>query len=306
MANKERGHLLIFSRSGDQVLAGYSADFGYISGIRREIIRRRDAFRTALKSNDPSNLPNCPFAWTGCVFFENDVCNCDPSVPAAYPIADLAKVAPNPDLATEFAKRYKAAPALGPTDEITVFDILRPREAYFRGLPGGQGDDEDVADALRDADAYALYREFKRACFRGSDFRTETFTRNGVKGRVEFHEGRVLVFTKCSFVEPVRRGSLVRTFPEPFLKLGFNCVLAGRGRGRLAVWYPRIVDEDSRILVYDITLNDLRPVSKEMDDRTAALRLARTSGDHSLLPKCQHWRHKFCDYGDRCGCGTPG
>ena len=56
MANKERGHLLIFSRSGDQVLAGFSANFGYISGIRREILRRRDAFQAALKSGDPSNL----------------------------------------------------------------------------------------------------------------------------------------------------------------------------------------------------------------------------------------------------------
>jgi len=305
MANKERGHLLIFSRSGDQVLAGFSANFGYISGIRREILRRRDAFRAALKSDDPSDLPNCPFAGTRCVYFENDVCNCDPNVPATYAIANLSKVAPNRSLASEFAKRYAEATALGPTAKISVFDLLRPREAYYRGLLGDEGDEEDVKDTLRAADTYALYREFKRACFKGSDIRAEILTRNEVKSRVEFHDGRVLVFTKCGFVEPVKRYLLTRTLPEPFLKLGFNCVLAGRGRGRLVVWYPKITDEEARILVYDVTLNDLRPFAKEMDDRAAALKEARATGDHSRLPKCQPWRHKFCDYADRCGCGTP-
>ncbi len=96
------------------------------------------------------------------MYFEKGVCNCDPSVPAVYPIASLSKIEPNPHLAKEFAKRYAEASALGPTAEVTVFDLLRPGEAYFRGLPVDEGDEEDVRDSLRAADTYALYREFKR------------------------------------------------------------------------------------------------------------------------------------------------
>ncbi len=305
MAKQERGYLLIFSRSGEDFLAGFSADFGYISGIRREILRRRDAFRSAIKSGDPSGLPNCPFAGKTCVYFEKGICDCDPKVPSEFPVAGLSKVKPNPDLAHEFATRYAQAKKSGPPNEVTVLDLIHPREAYFRGLSEEEDGEDDVAESLRAADSYALYKEFKRACFRGSDFRGETISRNGVTGRVEFHDGRVLVFTKCSFVEPVKRYFLTRTFPEQFLKMGFNCVLANRGRGRLVVWYPKITAEDERILAYDITLRDSRPLAKEMDERLAALEEARATGDFSHLPKCQPWRAKFCTYNDRCGCETP-
>ena len=107
----------------------------------------------------------------------------------------------------------------------------------------------------------------------------------------------------CGFVEPVRRFGLVRAFPEQFLKLGLYCVLAARGRARLVLWYPRIPAEEGRILVYDFTLLDLRPLASEMDERAAALREARATADYSRLPKCQPWRHKYCDYSDRCACG---
>jgi len=303
MAKQERGHLLIFNRSGDPILAGLSADFGYLSGIRREIIRRRDAFMSAIKTGNPSSLPNCLFAGASCVYFEKGICNCDPNVPASCPIADLSKVSPSLELAAEFARRYAEAKSTGLPDKNTVIDLLRPRYTYFSESVEDEEDGDSLADNLRAADSYATYREFKRACFRGSDVRAETLKRNGVSGRVEFHDGRILIFTKCGFVEPVKRYSLTRAFPEQFLKMGFNCVLADKGRGRLVVWYPRVAAEQERILVYDVTVRDLRPFVQEMGDRLAALREARKSGDFSQLPKCQAWRAKFCGYADRCGCG---
>lgn len=49
------------------------------------------------------------------------------------------------------------------------------------------------------------------------------------------------------------------------------------------VWYPKITDEEARILVYDVTLHDLRSIAKEMDDRAVALKEAR-AGRGLLTP----------------------
>ncbi len=303
MAGKDRGFLLIFNRSGEPVLVGCNVDFGFLSGIRREIIRRRDAFQAALASDDPTGLPACPFAGSTCVFFEKGICTCDPALPKDFPIADLAKVTPNEALAEEFTRRYREGLKRSPSDFITVNDLVRPREAYFRGLSTPEEGEEDVAEHLRAADNYAFYREFKRQCFYGSDLHAERKEYKGVRGRVEFQGGRVVVFTRCSFNEPVKRYLLARSLPEPFLRLGFNCVLANRGRARLVVWYPKIPAENERVLVYDLTVQDLQRLRREMDDRISALRDARSSGDFSGLPKCQAWRAKVCGFSPQCGCG---
>ncbi len=304
MAGWERGYLLIFNRSGEPVLVAGSVAFDFLSGIRREVLRRRDAFKRALTQDDPSVLPQCPFAGTTCVFFNQGLCDCDPDEPKAFPIADLGSLTPNPDLAEAFRRRYEQSLTQPEAEYMTIEDLVRPRHAFLlKTSPLNKEEERDVAKDLRSADSYAFYKEFKRQCFAGSDYRAERKEHDGVRARIEFHDGRVLGFTKSSFIEPVKRYLITRTFKEPLLRLGFKCALAEKGRARLVVWYPNIPLENERVLVYDLSLQDLRAFKEEMERRIQAFRLAEETGDFSILPKCVPWRTKYCEYSSSCGCG---
>lgn len=307
MAGKDRGYLLVYNASGKGPLfTGAAVHYGLLSGIRREIKRRRDAFRNALESNDPSGLPACPFAGTTCVWSEQGICNCSPDEPRIYPVADLAVVAADAALGEEFGRRYQTSRRVSEPAELllTPNDLARPRYAVLNRLTEGDGEDEDVVEEMRSDDNYAFYREFRAQCFRGSDHRVERRELSGVRSWVAFNDGRVTLFTKCGFAQPVKRHLLARTFRDPFLRLAFNCVLAGQGRARLVVWYPEIPMEDERVLVYDLTVQDLQPFRDEMMARVEAIRQAIESGDVSGLPKCEAWRAKWCEHSPACGCGV--
>jgi len=301
MVDRPDGWLLTYNRGDGRSLVGAAVHFDLIKSIRKELTRRRDALRAALDAHDPGALPPCQWAGKGCPW--QGVCNCIPG-PVEYAIADLAHVEPSPELEAEFTKRFKDAPK-PPDKGFSINDLVYPRQAYFRSIETEDEEEEDIAEALQALDNRAFMHELKyRALAVNGGYTSRPVQLGNVTGRVEFHEGRVLWVTRCGFKEPVARYRLASALVDRLLRLGFNAALANVGRARLIVYYPNVPEEDARVIVYDLTWDNLTALRKEAERRAGLLEVAMKSKSPADLPACPAWRFKFCEFAPQCGCGS--
>ena len=301
MVEKTDGWLLMYNRGEGRPLVGASVHFDLVKSIQREMLRRRDALRGALDIRDPSTLPTCMWSGKGCAF--EGICDCTPG-PVGFSIADLAHVEPSAYLEQEFGNRFQEAPSPQP-EGVSINDLVYPRQTFFESLQSEEEED-DLSEGLTALDNRAFTRELKYRGLGGvaGEYTSRPVQLGKIRGRVEFHEGRVLWVTRCGFRDPVARYRLVSALGDRLLRLGFNAVLANVGRSRMVVWYPNVPDEDARVIVYDLTWDNLSALRTEMIEREKLLDAAKSSGDFSNLAKCPAWRAKFCEFAPGCGCGT--
>ena len=300
MVDKELGYLLVYNREGNQLLAGFDVEFKSLPDIKKEMLRRRDLLQKALETGDPSSLPPCPFASSGCIFLEKGICGCDSTVSPLFPIANLAKVQPNPALGQEFAQRF-AAWRGGEMTGIPVNDIVYPRKAFYRDFgPKEKSNHDELKDDLKVTDKRGFYNELIYRGLAGSygELTTQRLEWEGIRGRVDFHEGRVTRITKSGFSMPASRYRLAGAFPDRFLRLGFDCALANKGRARLIIYYPKVQPDEAKLMVYDMTFSHLDSLRREMLNRRDAIQATTISGKVDGLPKCPDWMCKFCGYAE--------
>ena len=295
MVEKPDGHILIYNRGKGRPLVGASVHFENLKGIQKEMLLRRDLLRKALESRDPSPLPACPWKGRGCVY--EGVCDCG-TEDAAFPIASFAEIQADQALEREFAKRFKDAPSPEP-DGIRINDLVVPRQAFYKSLK--EDDEVELSDSLVALERQAMMRELKyRGLGASGELTSKPVQLGEVVGRVEFHEGRTLWLTRSGFREPATRYRLPTALEHAFVRLGFNAVLANKGRSRLVVYYPNVPNDASRIMVYDFTWKNLAPIHEELTRRAGLIEVAKASGDHSELPKCPSWMCKGCEYSKSC------
>jgi len=295
MVGQTDGYILIYNRGQGRVLIGASVHFLDIGDILKELLCRRDLLRQALENRNPALLPPCPWKGKGCLY--EDICDCEPQN-ALFPIADLAEVQADQALEEEFAERFKEAPSpeRGGT---RINDLVFPRKTFFKSAK--KEEHGELSDDLAALDGQAFMQNLK---YRGLGVSGELTSKpvefGDVTGRVEFHEGRTLWFTRSGVRKPIERYRLPAVLAHALLRLGFNAVLANRGRSRLVVYYPNVNDDNSRIMVYDFTWTDLRPIRDEMVRRTGALKSARSSMNHAALPMCPSWMCQRCEFSQAC------
>jgi len=309
MVNTHEGEIIVYRRPVDEssstsLLVVYHVSFPDLKAIREEMRRRRDLLVQALISNEPGNLPVCPWFNRQCDY--SDVCDCaTTSVPASHEIADLAGEIHVDSTACEQLLNKMAGAQ--PSELFGINDIVFPRKAYFERhkleetAPGGEireekeehlrsMDELGFLDALRDSLRYGAPGEAQRVPVKQAPLADLVQTWHNLP--------TILRGPKLSSL--VERERLPRAFPHYFLRLAFDCALTDNAKGRLLLYYVRVPREDAKLMVYDVNFRNLNAVKAEALHR---LRLLEKATSPLELPKCPSWMCSYCDHRLECGEG---
>ncbi|MDY7018867.1 MAG: hypothetical protein SU899_02155 [Chloroflexota bacterium] len=308
MVNAREGEIIVYLRLGEELpptssLLVYHVDFPELEAIRDEMRRRRDLLIQALISNDPGNLPVCPWFNRQCDY--SQVCDCEMStVPSSYRIAELAGQIKADEIAQE---QLLAKLASSPSSfHLRLNDLVFPRKAYFERLKSQEIalageevreekgeylhsiDERGFLSALRDSLSYGTQGEAQRVPVRYAQ----------LGDLVQIWQNSPTILRDPKFYSVVERERLARTFPHYFLRLGFECALTDHSQGRLLVYYPYISREDAKLMVYDVTFRNLAALKDEAIQRAELIIQAQSPWE---LPKCPSWMCPNCDYIGQCG-----
>lgn len=307
MVNSHEGEIIIYQRQVEESpaispLLVYHITFPDLEAIRGEMRRRRDLLLQALISNDPGNLPACPWFNRQCDY--SRVCDCQTTtVKMSHEIAALAGEIYIDGRACQQLLKRMAAPQ--PSPMFRVNDIVFPRKAFLERLKPQEApvagevkeeqgdylrsiDERGFLDALRDLLRYGAPGEVQRVPVR----------RAVLTDMVQVWQDRPTIVRDPKFSSLVERERLPRTFPHYFVRLGFECALTDHARGRLLTYYSRIPREDAKLMVYDVTFRNLDAIRAEALRRIGLLEQAEGA---SALPRCPSWMCSYCDYGAECG-----
>ncbi len=304
MVGHEEGRLLVYNRAGPESLLAFAVRFRNLDAIRSDMTSRRDLLANALETGSPDSLPVCPWRGKGCIYEAESVCSCSamketPSFPMAEQAAEVVR---DDGIEKDFTTRM-ARPA-AEKEGIRITDLVFPRKAFFAAESASKHE-EDTTAKLESYDRYGLVRELTSRGLAGKGELTRRPVEDGpIRDRVLIHKGAATAVRVSEFREPVQRWQLPDTFRHYVLRLGFDAALADVQRGRLVVYYRNASSEDAKLMVYDIFFRDLVPLRREAKERARLLEEAKAKADPSLLPTCPAWMFKFCQYKDRCGCGT--
>lgn len=302
MVNKAVGRLILFDRgalSGQPSLSVYEATFEDLERIRREMRDRRDALTAALQEGRPKDLPRCAWLGRGCEF--EPICGCADVSEFVPTIAlSVPPLKPVPDEARELLNLL-AVPR--PRTSLRLHSLVFPRRAYYDALRQGE---ETDAERLESMDRLGQRKGLIEALRYGRG-------RLSVRKPVAFGDLRdgvtcyrdvptLLRLVKLGSIVP--REDLVEKFPHYFTRLAFECAVTDSSKGRLILYYERIREDDSKIMVYDVTFSDLDGIKAEANARLQNLKGVRGGQlDPKMLPACPAWMISRCPHHPTCGCG---
>jgi len=307
MVNAHDGEIIVYRRPADEPssttpLVVYHVSFPDLKAIREEMRRRRDLLVQALISNEPGNLPVCPWFNKQCDYSE--VCDCaTASVPASHEIADLAGEIHVDSTACEQLLNKMAG--VQPYELFGINDIVFPRKAHFERrklqepAPGGEireekeehlrsMDELGFLDVLRDSLRYGAPGEAQRVPVKQASLADLVQTWHNLP--------TILRGPKLSSL--VERERLPRAFPHYFLRLAFDCALTENAKGRLLLYYARVPREDAKLMVYDVNFRNLNAVRAEALRRLNLLEKATSPLE---LPRCPSWMCSYCNHKPECG-----
>jgi len=257
----------------------------------------------ALISNDPSNLPICPWFNKQCDY--SQVCDCaTSSVQTSYKIAELAGEIRVDECAQEQLLANLANSS--PSSHLRINDIVFPRKAYFERLksqevtPESEEPQQGKKESLRSIDERGFLSVLRDSLNYGTQGETQRVpVRYAQLGDlVQMWQNSPTILRDPKFYSMVERERLARTFPHYFLRLGFECALTGHAQGKLLVYYPNIPREDAKLMVYDVTFRNLAALKAEAIQRAELLANAQSPWQ---LPKCPSWMCSYCEYKNECG-----
>ena len=302
MVNAHEGEIIIYQRPAEESpspspLLAYHVNFPNLKAIRSEMRRRRDLLVQALISNDPSNLPVCPWLKRQCDY--SQVCDCaTTSVPASHEIAELAgEIYVDSTTCEQLLSKMAGSQ---PSQLFRINDIVFPRKAYFERLKLSEGvreekeeylrsmDERGFLDALRDSLRYGAPGEAQRIPVKHAP----------LADLVQIWQNLPTILRDPKFSSLVERERLPRTFSHYFLRLGFDCALTENTKGRLLLYYVKVPKEDAKLMVYDVNFRNLNAVKAEALRR---LELLEKATSPLQLPKCPSWMCSYCDYRLECG-----
>jgi hypothetical protein len=302
MVNAHEGEIIVYQRPVEESpstppLVVYHVTFPNLEAIREEMRRRRDLLVQALIANDPSNLPVCPWFNRQCDY--SQVCDCaTTSVPASHEIADLAgEIYVDTATCQELLSKMAGSQ---PSQLFGINDIVFPRKAYFERLKSGEEAREEKEEYLRSMDKLGFLDALRDSLRFGAPGEAQRIPvkHAPLADLVQTWQNLPTILRDPKLSSLVEREHLPQMFPHYFLRLGFDCALTENTKGRLLLYYVRILKEDAKLMVYDVTFKNLNAVKAEALRRLELLEKA-TSPLH--LPKCPSWMCPYCDYRVECG-----
>jgi hypothetical protein len=302
MVNAHEGEIIIYQRPVQESpstppLVAYHITFPNLEAIREEMRRRRDLLVQALISNDPSNLPVCPWFNRQCDYLQ--ACDCaTTSVPASREIADLAG-----EIYVDSTTCQRLLSNMAGSQPYQLFginDIVFPRKAYFERLRPSEEAREEKEEYLRSMDERGFLDALRDSLRFGAPGESQRIPvkHAPLADLVQTWQNVPTILRDPKFSSLVERERLPRTFPHYFLRLGFDCALTENTKGRLLLYYVRVPKEDAKLMVYDLTFRNLNAVKAEALHR---LELLEKATSPLQLPKCPSWMCRYCDYRLECG-----
>jgi hypothetical protein len=302
MVNVHEGEIIIYQRPAEEPqptspLAVYHVTFPNLKAIQEEMQRRRDLLVQALISNDPSNLPVCPWFNRQCDY--SQICDCaTTSVPASREIADLAG-----DIYVDSATCQQLLGKMAgaqPSQRFGINDIVFPRKAYFERLKSSEGVLEEKAEHLRSMDELGFLGTLRDSLRFGAPGESQRIPvkHAALADLVQIWQNLPTILRDPKFASLVERERLPSAFPHYFLRLGFDCALTDNAKGRLLLYYVRVPREDAKLMVYDVNFKNLNALRAEALRR---LELLEKATSPLQLPKCPSWMCSYCDYRLECG-----
>jgi len=302
LVNAHEGEIIIYQRPAEKSpstspLVVYHVTFPNLEAIREEMRRRRDLLVQALISNDPTNLPVCPWLNKQCDY--SKVCDCaTTSVPASYKIAELAgEIYVDSTTCEQLLSKMAGSQ---PSQLFGINDIVFPRKAYFERLKLTEKvreekeeylrsmDERGFLDALRDSLRYGAPGEVQKIPVKHAP----------LADLVQIWQNLPTILRDPKLSSLVERERLPRMFPHYFLRLGFDCALTENTKGRLLLYYVKVPKEDAKLMVYDVNFRNLNTIKAEALRR---LELLKKATSPLQLPKCPSWMCPYCDYKLECG-----
>jgi len=307
MVNAHEGEIIIYQRQGGELplfapLLVYHVRFPDLEAIKEEMRLRRDLLIQALISNDPGNLPACPWLNKQCDY--SQVCDCkDSLIPPSYKIAELAREIRIDNVTCEQLLDKIGGPQ--PFPSFRINDLVFPCKAYFKRLKSQEAasseeelqqekeeqlramDERGFIDVLRDALRYGNPGEVQRTPVRDTS----------LADMVQIWQESPIILRDPKFSSLVERERLSRTFPHYFLRLGFECALTEHPKGRLLLYYSRVPSEDAKLMVYDVNFRNLDAIKTEALHRVELLEKAMSP---LQLAKCPSWLCSYCEYKSEC------
>jgi len=302
MVNAHEGEIIIYQRQEEESpspspLVVYHVAFPDLEAIREEMRRRRDLLVQALISNDPSNLPICPWFNRQCDY--SQVCDCaTTSVPASHEITDLAGETYVDSMTCEQLLSKMAGAQ--PSQVFGINDIVFPRKAYFKRLKLSEEVREEKGEYLRSMDERGFIDALRDSLYFGAPGEAQKIPvkHASLSDLVRTWQNVPTILRDPKFSSLVERERLPRTFSHYFLRLGFDCALTENTKGRLLLYYVRVPKEDAKLMVYDVNFRNLNAVKAEALSR---LELLEKATSPLQLPKCPSWMCSYCDYRVECG-----
>jgi hypothetical protein len=307
MVNAHEGEIIIYQRQGEESpstspLVVYHVTFPDLEAIREEMRRRRDLLVQVLISNDPSNLPVCPWLKRQCDY--SQVCDCSTtSVPASHEIAELAgEIYVDSTTCEQLLSKMAGTQ---PSQLFGINDIVFPRKAYFNRLKlqeiaSGEEVREEKEGYLRSMDERGFLDVLRDSLRYGAPGEAQRIPVQHLPlaDLVQIWQNLPTILRDPKFSSLVERERLPRTFSHYFLRLGFDCALTENTKGRLLLYYVKVPKEDAKLMVYDVTFRNLDTIRGEALRRIELLEKARGA---LQLPKCPSWMCSYCDYRLECG-----
>ena len=307
MVNAHEGEVIIYQRPVEEwlstsPLAVYHVTFPDLEAIQEEMRRRRDVLVQALISDDPSNLPICPWFKRQCDY--SQVCDCaTTSVPASHEIADLAgEIYADSTTCQQLLGKMAGAQ---PSQLFGINDIVFPRKAYFerlklQAITSGEEVREEKEGYLRSMDERGFIDALRDSLYFGAPGEAQKIPvkHASLSDLVRTWQNMPTILRDPKFSSLVERERLPRTFSHYFLRLGFDCALTENTKGRLLLYYVRVPKEDTKLMVYDVNFRNLNAVKAEALRR---LELLEKATSPLQLPKCPSWMCSYCDYRFECG-----
>jgi hypothetical protein len=302
MVNAREGEIIIYQRPVQESpstapLVVYHVSFPDLEAIREEMRRRRALLVQALISNDPSNLPVCPWFNRQCDYLQ--ACDCaTTSVPASREIADLAG-----EIYVDSTTCQRLLNNMAGSQPYQLFginDIVFPRKAYFERLRPSEEAREEKEEYLRSMDERGFLDALRDSLRFGAPGESQRIPvkHAPLADLVQIWQNLPTILRDPKFSSLVERERLPRTFPHYFLRLGFDCALTENTKGRLLLYYVRVPKEDAKLMVYDVNFRNLNAVKAEALHR---LELLEKATSPLQLPKCPSWMCRYCDYRLECG-----
>jgi hypothetical protein len=310
LVGRPNGHLILLRGEAADRLEphAYRVRWTDLPSIHGEMVRRAEVLASALKRDDPSGLPRCPWWGRGCEFHAAKACACaGDETPLAPTVLDaIGELADDPEETRRLESRLGGAPgpeAVGPSVD-RFSDLLYPRRAYYQAARAGIGDGGAAEIPFGRDDLYAHLSLIIDSAAVGESLRIPPSVPWVQESVACFRDRPTLIkVTRARNVPPPE--AMAREQPQYFTDLGFRTAAVGARTATLVLGVAQAGSPEERLRAFRVDYPEDGGFAGLGTERARAVDDSiHGRADPHTLPACPAWMFDRCPYREFCGCGA--